>query len=216
MRSRTLENGYVESGIILNGRPARGIGGGICQIASTLYMAALIAEVDIVERRAHSLMIDYMPPATDATMAEGQIDLRFRNNTTSPMLIESIMTGNQHIINIYGAETRPGYRQIYFEARQTAELAPEHEIIEDASLPKGFIQIASPSIPGATYELYKMVYHHGKPVEEIKINTSSYNPIRGVLIIGTKEENDYDSRQQYQVSPWSSAAPTRRTPRPAN
>jgi len=82
LRPRTVENGYVSAGQIKNGEPDAGIGGGICQISSTLYMAALYAETTMHERRNHTLMVGYMQPASDATLAEGHIDLKFENNTS--------------------------------------------------------------------------------------------------------------------------------------
>ncbi|MCL2415626.1 MAG: VanW family protein [Defluviitaleaceae bacterium] len=183
--SRTLENGYLESGMIINGNAATGVGGGICQNASTLYMALLLAEAEITERRNHSLMIDYMAPATDATLAEGLIDLKFCNNSQSPMLIESILTDTQLLVNVYGRETRSANRKITFEPRLISQIPAEpDEIIEDANLPAGEFRIVSPSIPGAKYELYKLIYEDGKLTGETLINKSTYKPSRGVVIFG--------------------------------
>ena len=142
MKPRITANGYVAAGQITNGEPGMGIGGGICQISSTLYMAALYAEMPVHERRNHSLMVSYMAPSTDATIAEGHIDLKLENHTDHPMLIESILTGDRHTINIYSRETRPVGRNIAFEA-VLIESKPldGDKIMEDPMLPYGINEV---------------------------------------------------------------------------
>jgi vancomycin resistance protein YoaR len=80
----TYANGYRYAPIIISGEFVDGIGGGVCQISSTLYMALLYAELEIVERRNHSRRVGYIGWAMDATLAGDWIDLRWRNTTTHP------------------------------------------------------------------------------------------------------------------------------------
>ena len=167
LRPRVTENGYVNAGQIVNGRPDEGVGGGICQVSSTLYMAALYAELPIVERRSHSLQVGYMAPATDATLAEGHIDLKIKNDRNRPVLIQSVLTENRHIINIYGRETRPAGRRISFESILT----------EHAAHPEGEQPFAG--MEGGKYELYKIIENSGG-AERVKINTSAYKPLLDV------------------------------------
>ncbi len=82
---------YKEAGIYSNGKTATGIGGGICQISSTLYQAALYSGMTITERRNHSLPVAYMAKGRDATASWGSIDFKFRNDLTVPVKIESTM-----------------------------------------------------------------------------------------------------------------------------
>jgi len=183
LRPRTEENGYVTAGQILNGEPDSGVGGGICQISSTLYMAALHAELPIHERRNHSLMVGYMAPATDAAIAQGHIDLKFQNNSSYPMLVESILTGNRHVVNIYGKETRPSERNVSFRGVLVEHRAQEDKIIEDDLMPQGKALIEFPGIPGGRYELHKIVTM-GEASEQITVNTSNYRPLQRVVRIG--------------------------------
>jgi len=187
LRARTAENGYVRAGQITNGEPDLGFGGGICQISSTLYMAALYAELPIVERRSHSLMVSYMGPATDAAIAEGVIDMKFENNTDFPMLIESVLRDGRHVINIYGHESRPYDRNITFEAVLT-ETTPAvgEKLVEDPMLPAGIMEIAFPGMDGAKYELYKIVTQ-GDMQKRTRINISDYRPMQKVIKIGTAQ-----------------------------
>ena len=78
---RTPERGFLEADIILNAELVPGIGGGICQVSTTLYNAALLSDLEIVSRVNHSLPISYVPLGRDATVSYGAIDLKIRNNT---------------------------------------------------------------------------------------------------------------------------------------
>ncbi len=84
---RTQANGYMSAPVYVGNKVESGLGGGICQPSSTLYVAALYANLEIVERHNHSLMVSYMPPGLDATIAEGALDLRFKNSTDYPIKI---------------------------------------------------------------------------------------------------------------------------------
>jgi len=191
LRPRTEANGYVSAGQILNGELNAGIGGGICQITGTLYMAALHAEIPIAERRCHSLMVGYMHPATDAAIAEGHIDLKLENDTDYPMLIQSILEDDRYIINIYGRESRPPGRHITFESVLLETKAPEGDkIIEDPTLTLGISEVVTEGLMGAKYELYKIITEGGK-TERTKINTSTYRPLQRVIRVGTAPSHYY-------------------------
>lgn len=84
----TAERGYQLAPIIMGGEVVPGYGGGICQTATTLYNAALKAGLEILERHAHSIPIDYVPPGMDATIAYESLDLKFRNNRLTPIIIK--------------------------------------------------------------------------------------------------------------------------------
>ncbi|MCL2574569.1 MAG: VanW family protein [Defluviitaleaceae bacterium] len=187
LRPRTIENGYVKAGQIVNGEPDAGIGGGICQISSTLYMAALYAEIPVPKRNNHSLMVGYMAPATDAALAEGYIDLVLENNTNHPILIQSILEHGRHIVNIYGHESRTIDRIITFESILLETTPPEGDkIIEDPFLPLGTSQIVSQGLNGAKYELYKIIAENGQ-TERILVNASTYRPLQRVVRVGISD-----------------------------
>ena len=80
--------GYLPAGILIDGKPGTGVGGGICQVSSTLYQAALYSGMTILERISHSIPLDYMPAGRDATVTWGGADLRFRNDLSIPVMIE--------------------------------------------------------------------------------------------------------------------------------
>lgn len=90
---RTSANGYVEAPIFISGKKGTGIGGGVCQVSSTLYAAMVYAGLPATERHAHSLPVDYLPEGLDATIAGNYMDLRFTNTFSQPLLIEASADG---------------------------------------------------------------------------------------------------------------------------
>jgi putative cell wall-binding protein len=98
---RTAEAGYKEAMIIEGKEFVLGLGGGVCQVSSTLYNAVSIAGLEILERHAHSLEITYVPYGQDATVAYGVLDFRFRNNTDNSLLIRSFVEGNTLTFKLY-------------------------------------------------------------------------------------------------------------------
>jgi len=184
----TYANGYRYAPIILNGQFVDGIGGGICQVSTNLYMALLYAELQIVQRQNHSRMVSYVPPAFDATLATGLIDLKFLNNTEHPVFIETIVTNNAVTVNVYGKETRPANRSLSFESVFVENIAPPEEtIIQDSSLPAGTRVVQTPARNGVRYRLYKIISVDGSVVGRQRMNTSTYRAAPAVVRVGTGE-----------------------------
>lgn len=90
---RTSANGYVNAPIFISGKHGTGIGGGICQVSSTLYAAMVSAGLPATERHAHSLPVDYLPQGLDATIAGNSLDLKFNNTFSQPLLIQASADG---------------------------------------------------------------------------------------------------------------------------
>jgi len=93
---RNRESGFLLAPVIVNGQLVPGIGGGICQVSSTLYNAALLSNMKIVARSHHSHPVPYVPSGRDATVSYGAIDFKFRNTTDAPIAIE-IKTANRRL-----------------------------------------------------------------------------------------------------------------------
>ncbi|GAA1471312.1 VanW family protein [Corynebacterium felinum] len=102
---RGTAQGFVESGIILNGRADKAVGGGISQFATTLYNAAYFAGFDDVAHQAHSYYISRYPAGREATVFEGSIDLKFRNNSPYPVRIVTSAGGGTVTVQFYGVKT---------------------------------------------------------------------------------------------------------------
>jgi len=94
----TEEKGYRRAKIFIDGREEEGLGGGICQLSSALYNAALAGGLEIVERHPHSRDVDYVPEGRDAATAYGGVDFRFRNSTVHPIFITALMRKGELIV----------------------------------------------------------------------------------------------------------------------
>lgn len=98
---RTAERGYKEATIFVGDQKEQGLGGGICQVSSTVYMAAKKARLQILERYPHSLPVTYCSREDEATVSWGVLDFRFRNNTGDPIRLEAACSGGVVKIVIY-------------------------------------------------------------------------------------------------------------------
>lgn len=103
-RPRTSANGYREAGAYLNGKVVQALGGGICQVSSTVYNAAMNSGLTILERHPHSMPVHYLPLGMDAAISSGSKDLRIRNDYPFPVLFEAYTEGKNLTVNIYTNE----------------------------------------------------------------------------------------------------------------
>jgi vancomycin resistance protein YoaR len=101
---RTMLRGYQPAPIIMMGHMEMDFGGGVCQVASTLYNAAAAADLTIIERHQHSRPVHYVPKGKDATVNYGYLDLKFKNNLNTPLIVKAWVGGNQVWVNILGRE----------------------------------------------------------------------------------------------------------------
>lgn len=101
---RTVEKGYLQAPVIINGKFSEDIGGGICQVSSTLFNAVDNAGLKIVHRYSHSRKIPYVPPKRDATVSWDGPDFVFENNYQRPVLLQAKMLGNHVLIEVYSSE----------------------------------------------------------------------------------------------------------------
>lgn len=101
---RLLAAGYKEAPVIINGKLVPGIGGGVCQVSSTLYNAILLSGLTPVSRTAHYFPVGYMPRALDATVAYGIIDFKFKNNLTKPIYVYAQVDGSAVTVKIFGSK----------------------------------------------------------------------------------------------------------------
>ena len=108
IQSRTLANGYVVAPSFASGRVVSSVGGGICQVSSTLYVTMLMAGIPATERYAHSLEVDYVPKGLDSAIVEGHKDLRFRNPYDYPVCIHSLTQDGTLTVSIAKADAAAG------------------------------------------------------------------------------------------------------------
>ena len=132
------ENGYVKQVAYSNGGYVDEYGGGICQLATTLYNAALLAEVNISERYNHSMTVGYTDYGLDATINDsGSKDLKITNDFDFPIYIEASVNGSYNTYTIWGKETRPANRELKFYGVTLSESYLPEQVTEDPTLAPG-------------------------------------------------------------------------------
>ena len=183
----TQDNGYYMAASYLNGQVVDSLGGGICQVSTTLYNAVLRAELEVTERYNHSMIVTYVDPSADAAIAESSgKDFKFVNNTEYPVYIEGITTPDKHItFTIYGVETRDSNREVIYESVVLERNVPEEEVIyANESLPLGYCSVQSAHV-GYKAQLWKVGKVDGVEVSREQVNSSSYNKSPRNATVGT-------------------------------
>ena len=182
-----LSNGYELAHAFVANEVVDSPGGGVCQVASTIYNAVIRAELEVLQRECHSMPVAYVPLSADATIAGGVLDFKFRNNLDAPIYIEAGWDGGYLTFNIYGEEYRPANRTIEFESVQTGTIAPPSEPVytEDKNLPAGTEQVVSEAVTGYTAELWKHIYIDGVLSESVLVNSSKYDASPAKIAINT-------------------------------
>lgn len=185
MRPYDADHGYTLGGAYVNGKVEQSYGGGICQVSTTLYNAALYAELEIVSRQPHSMLVGYVDPARDAAIAGDVKDLKIANNTDAPIYIEAITSGGQLTFNIYGQEYRDANRTVEYESEVLSRSSAGVSYEEDPTLAAGAQVTESTGHSGATANLWKIVYIDGVEVSREKVNYSSYRTTNTIVRVGT-------------------------------
>ncbi len=184
---RTEKRGYKISKIIVNGEFVDGIGGGVCQVSTTLYNAVLLAGLDVIEYHPHSLPISYVAPSFDAMVNSGWADLKFINRTLNPIIIRAFADGTTLRVEIYGEPMAEKYSR---KSLITEEIpAPASEVVVDEmgefpDLYEGDSLVVKYGRPGYKSEGYLVVTKGGKQVKTKKIRSDKYAPIRGKIVYG--------------------------------
>lgn len=192
-------NGYYMAGSYISGKVVDSIGGGICQVSTTLYNAALLAELEITERHNHSMTVSYVDLSADAAIAESAgKDFRFVNNTDYPIYIEGIIKNKQITFNIYGKETRSSARKVTYvsEVLETIN-PPADQIYQDASQPIGYFLKGDSAHIGYKAKLWKVVMENGVEVSREQVNSSTYKmaPRSATVGVATADPNAYNEIQ---------------------
>ncbi len=169
---RTYANGYREAGVYIGNKVENGIGGGICQTSSTLYSAALYANLEIVSRTSHSLPVSYVPAGQDATIAEGYIDLKIKNNTDYPVKISAIVEGRKLTCSFHGVKDPEVTVEISHYTTET--YTPVAERTENEEIPKGYIYVANKGANGYAVASQRTVKRNGKVEKTEKLTRSVY------------------------------------------
>ncbi|MBQ1223430.1 MAG: VanW family protein [Oscillospiraceae bacterium] len=177
-RSEAL--GYQNAIVFANGEMVDGVGGGICQVSSTIYVAALLADLEITERHSHVFSVSYVPLGQDATVQWGFLDFKFRNNSGYPIKIMAEVIGSELKVTILGTITDPE-KSLVLESVKTGEIDFETEYRQNNSLPTGTYLLKQRGQLGYTCEVYKNVYRSGVLVDRVLVNNTKYDAASRII-----------------------------------
>lgn len=179
-------NGYKEAGIYVGNKVEQGIGGGICQISSTLYQTSVRAGLGVVERRNHSMPVAYLPVGLDATVYDPYTDLKLQNNYSSPIYFAASGNGSKATITIYGNLEEMGGKTYDFATEVYSKTEPKIEYINDATLNVGTEIEEQKPVTGYKVRVYLKTIKDGKVIETKQISNDTYKTVNKIVRRGTK------------------------------
>lgn len=187
--ARTEKRGYKKAKIIVGGEFVDGIGGGVCQVSTTLYNAVLLAGLEILECHPHSLPVSYVAPSFDAMVNSGCADLKFKNNTKNPVYIKTCADDQMIKISIYGEPMNYKVKRVS-KVIEKVSPPPEQVFIDEKgeypSLYKGEKMIVRYAKEGYKSQGYLEIIKNGYTKTE-KIRTDKYNGIGAIVVYGNAD-----------------------------
>lgn len=175
---RTAENGYKEAKVILQNELVDGMGGGVCQVTTTLYDAVLLSMLEIIERTPHSLVPAYVQPGQDATIADDYIDFKFQNNKDYPISISTSVRGGVITVYILGINDKD-IKKVKLVSKIVKEYTPEKdEIVFDDSIQDNEKLLVRAHKNGCLADLYRQIFDiDGRLLKEERISENRYKPV---------------------------------------
>ena len=183
---RTIDAGFKEAGAYAGGKVIQEVGGGICQVSSTLYNAVLYANLEIVDRSNHYFQTSYVDAGRDATVSWGTVDFKFRNNRQYPIKIEAVSKNGVTKISIKGIKEEKEY-EVIIHSEITSIIQKTVKYEEDSSLDSSVEEVEQEGHNGCTSKTYKTLKLNGATVSTEEISTDYYHPLEKIIKKGTKQ-----------------------------
>lgn len=177
---RSEERGFLKAAMIENGSFSEGLGGGVCQVSTTLYGAALRADMKIEERRPHSLLSTYAEPGEDAMVSWGTSDLVFLNDHPHAVVICAAAEGGRLSVALYGSAAEK--REIEIVSEIVATIPFTTEVVEDPDLPKGVSYTRSAGKNGLRCVVWRVYRENGVEVMRETVSEDLYAAKKRVVV----------------------------------
>ena len=200
---RTIAKGYKEAAVYAGGKVVDGIGGGICQLSSTLYNSVLYANLEITSRSNHRFLTSYVTAGRDATVSWGTIDFCFKNTRSYPIKITSEVKNGVVTTSIYGIKEEKEY-EVVIESKVTEVIPYSTKYVKDSTLKEEEEEIVQYGANGAKSETYKIVKYNGIVVSREQISSDIYSPLERIVKKGTKKAQEVivmDSSSEEKINP---------------
>ncbi|HAH86201.1 MAG TPA: hypothetical protein DCL60_02390, partial [Armatimonadetes bacterium] len=166
--------GYRDAPIFVNGEVEPGLGGGICQVCTTIYNAALLSNMQIQRRSHHSRPVAYAPLGRDATVAYPSVDLKFKNTSDAPVYI-AVSMGTRTMTVVFYSKKVPGREVVLATSgRQVIYAKTIHRV--DPSLAAGARIVEEPGLNGYRINLYRIIKQDGRIIQQELISKDYYRP----------------------------------------
>lgn len=178
---RSISAGYKEAKVYQNGAVVDGIGGGICQISSTLYNAVVFANLEVTERYNHQFITSYVEAGRDATVAYGSKDFKFINNRTYPIRIDVYISSGIAKVDIYGIKEKDD-KKVDFEIETVSNIPYDTKYQTDSSLSAGTEKVKQRGANGIIVNAYKVVQQNGITVSKELISKDTYKALDRVIL----------------------------------
>ena len=201
---RTIAAGYREAGAYAGGKVIQSVGGGICQISSTLYNTALLANLEIVDRSNHQFETGYVAASRDATVAWPSLDFKFKNTRKYPIKIVASAKSGVAKISIYGIKEETEY-EVVIQSKVLSYIPNTTKYIEDSSLEEGKEVVEQSGHNGCQSEAYRILKLNGKVVSKTLLSRDTYDAMQTIIRRGTK-------KKAAPVTPTTPTTPTTTTP----
>ena len=182
---RTTQAGFKTATVYSNVQVTTDVGGGICQVSSTLYNAVLKANLDITYRTNHTFTVGYVPIGLDATVSWGSPDFKFKNSRSYPIKIVATTSNKRLYIKIYGLKENIEY-EVELVSYKTGSVPYSTVYTTDSSLAKGKTKVVQSGSNGAKSEAYKVLKLNGKEVSRTLLSKDTYSPHNQIIARGTK------------------------------
>ncbi len=211
---RTYAAGYRNGKIYENGQVVDGLGGGICQISSTLYNAALMSDMEIVERRNHQFVTSYVDEGRDATVVYGSTDFRFKNTRTYPVRLVASAKGGVATVSVYGIKEADREYTYSFKTDVISTIPYTTKYEEDSSLAAGQEVVKQKGTNGLVCKTYMTKMLNGKIVSTKLLSTDTYSAMQRIVKrgISTTTSNQSSSTSVPTTNTEANTEPTEQTP----
>lgn len=188
---RTEAAGFKMAHVYAGTKVVDGIGGGICQVSSTLYNAVVLADLKTVTRVNHSIPVNYVPLGRDATVSYGTIDYVFENNKNYPISIKAKTEGTTLTVSVV-ATSQMDYT-VEFVSEFVSSVPYTTKNTEDETLAEGEKKVITPGSNGSVYQSYRVYKKDGKEYDRKPESKSRYQPVAAEVAVGTKKEDKVEN-----------------------
>ncbi|NJD01739.1 MAG: vanomycin resistance protein VanB [Ruminiclostridium sp.] len=200
---RTEADGYKLAHTYVAGKVIDGIGGGICQVSTTIYGAVLKSDLEVIERRNHMFTVGYVPYGQDATVSYGTTDFRFRNSTNWPIKIEAGVNKDNNVFFKFIGTIENPEKKVIISQEILKRIPFTTKYIDNPTMLEGKTSVKQEGKEGYVVDTFKTIKISGKVISETKLHTSTYRPLTEEILRGTKKPEATDQMPAATPAPTS-------------